>query len=130
GAGKYSVVRIETVANIAIGVSPWGPFAEADASPGAPHVTPFTDANWITINADKPLPADLDASGRVLVIGKDNHRHEVARAAIDKLRDSGADVLVVDMGWPGDDRKYADVATFGASRAMGRTLLAFLNSAD
>jgi beta-N-acetylhexosaminidase len=30
------------------------------------------------------------------------------------------------MGWPSDDRRYADVATFGASLLMGRALLAWL----
>ena len=30
------------------------------------------------------------------------------------------------MGWPSPDRRYADVATFGASALMGRALLAFL----
>ncbi len=35
-------------------------------------------------------------------------------------------MLVVDMGWPSDDRRYADVATFGSSTAMGQALLALL----
>jgi beta-N-acetylhexosaminidase len=30
------------------------------------------------------------------------------------------------MGWPSDDRRYADVATFGASRLMGHALLKWL----
>jgi beta-N-acetylhexosaminidase len=62
----------------------------------------------------------------VLVIGKDNHRHGFARDVIDRLRADGRQVLVVDMGWPSDDRAYADVATFGASRLVGRALLELL----
>ncbi len=62
----------------------------------------------------------------VLVLGRDIHRHPFARAVVDRLRAERAQVLVVDMGWPSGDRGYADVATFGASRLMGRALLAYL----
>jgi beta-N-acetylhexosaminidase len=62
----------------------------------------------------------------VLVVGRDIHRHAFARDAVDRLRTAGVDVLVVDMGWPSDDRRYADVATFGASALMGRALLSWL----
>jgi len=30
------------------------------------------------------------------------------------------------MGWPAADRRYADVATFGASRHVGQALLQWL----
>ena len=43
-------------------------------------------------------------------------------ATVDRLR-ATHDVLVVDLGWPSRDRAYADVATFGASRRVGRALL-------
>ncbi|HEX3197532.1 MAG TPA: hypothetical protein VHR39_08240, partial [Propionibacteriaceae bacterium] len=62
----------------------------------------------------------------VLVIGRDIHRHLFAREAVDRLRAQHADVLVVDMGWPSADRRYAHVATFGASRLMGDVLLKWL----
>jgi beta-N-acetylhexosaminidase len=42
------------------------------------------------------------------------------------MRSAHVDVLVVDMGWPSEDRRYADVATFGGSLAMGRALLTWL----
>ena len=48
-------------------------------------------------------------------------------AAIDRLRAERDSVLVVDMGWPSDDRAYADVATFGASRLVGRALIELLD---
>ncbi|HEY8282270.1 MAG TPA: hypothetical protein VIG28_07280, partial [Leifsonia sp.] len=67
-----------------------------------------------------------DPGSPVLVIGKDNHRYPFARAVIDALRSAGADILVVDMGWVGADRRYADIATFGASRLVGRALLELL----
>jgi len=66
----------------------------------------------------------------VLVIGRDIHQHSFAREAVDQLRSQGVDVLVVDMGWPSDDRRYADVATFGGSGLMGRALLTWLAIAD
>jgi beta-N-acetylhexosaminidase len=66
----------------------------------------------------------------ILVIGRDIHRHSFAREAVDRLRSEDADVLIVDMGWPSDDRQYADVATFGASLLMGRALLDWLARGD
>jgi beta-N-acetylhexosaminidase len=34
------------------------------------------------------------------------------------------------MGWPSDDRRYADVATFGASRYVGQALTAWLKKEE
>jgi beta-N-acetylhexosaminidase len=62
----------------------------------------------------------------VLVVGRDIHRYPFARQAVDRLRTQNVDLLVVDMGWPSEDRRYADVATFGASLLMGRALLNWL----
>jgi beta-N-acetylhexosaminidase len=50
------------------------------------------------------------------------------RSAIDAARRQERDVVVVDMGWPAPDRKYADVATFGASRFVGQALLQWINT--
>jgi beta-N-acetylhexosaminidase len=61
-----------------------------------------------------------------VVVGRDIHRHPDARSAVDRIRAGHRDVVVVDMGWPADDRSYADIATFGASRLAGRALAAFL----
>ncbi|HEX3679270.1 MAG TPA: hypothetical protein VHU90_06085, partial [Galbitalea sp.] len=62
----------------------------------------------------------------VVVVGRDIHRHSDARAAVDRIRAEHPAVVVVDMGWPADDRTYADIATFGASRLAGRALAALL----
>jgi beta-N-acetylhexosaminidase len=123
--GRYSVVRIDTVANIAIGEAPWGPFAEAAAGPDG--ASAFA-ANPLVVFTEGDHPElVLAAQSPVLVVGKDNHRHAFARAAIDRLRAERDSVLVVDMGWPGDDRQYADIATFGASRLVGRALIELLD---
>jgi beta-N-acetylhexosaminidase len=70
--------------------------------------------------------AAVPAERGVVVIGKAVHRHPFARATVDALR-SARTTLVVDLGWPSDDRAYADIATFGASRLIGRALMSLLN---
>ncbi|MEL4320663.1 beta-N-acetylhexosaminidase [Leifsonia sp. YIM 134122] len=121
GIEPSAVVRIDTVANIAVGVAPWGPFAEL-----ARHPFP-ADSAWSTPHPLAEGSAALpDFSGPVIVVGKDIHRYAFAREAIDELRANGGAVLVVDLGWPSDDRAYADIATFGASRLLGRSVLALL----
>jgi beta-N-acetylhexosaminidase len=126
GGGRYSVVRIDTVANIAVGTAPWGPFSEVEADPGTPWAAAFTANPAVVFTENDHPDLVLAAQSPVLVIGKDNHRHAFARAAIDRLRAERERVLVVDMGWPSDDRAYADIATFGASRLVGRALLELL----
>ena len=126
GHSSYSVVRLETVANIAVGVAPWGPFAELGAHPDSALATAWGDKPVVTCTAESGRELVLAALAPVLVIGKDNHRHAFAIDIIDTLRAEGREVLVVDMGWPSDDREYADIATFGASRLVGRALLTLL----
>lgn len=79
--------------------------------------------------AETSLPVPVEP-GPVLVVGRDIHRHAFARAAVDRLREERAEVLVVDMGWPSVDRRYADVATYGSSRLLGEALLAYLERRD
>jgi beta-N-acetylhexosaminidase len=96
------IVQIETAANMAVGRIPWGLAAAGVAVE--------------TLLSGDPVPA-----GPLVLIGKDNHRHPWVCELIDKARAAGP-TLVVDMGWPSPDRAYADVATFGASRAVGIAL--------
>jgi len=117
-----TVVRVDTVANIAIGVAPWGPFAAAAS--GEP--TWLDDAILVALAAGTPLADPATLPGPVLVVGKDLHRHPFAVAAIDAVRAVRDDVVTVDMGWPSDDRAVADIATFGASRLVGEALVAFV----
>jgi beta-N-acetylhexosaminidase len=125
-AGRFAVVRIDSVANIAVGQAAWGPFAQVLAHPDSPEAAAFAARPLAVVTEAGSAGALPDAPGPVVVIGRDNHRHPFARAAIDRLRAAGGEVLVVDMGWPSDDRAYADVATFGASRLVGRALLRYL----
>ena len=104
-SNERTLVALETTANIAIGVAPWGP--RFDARTGDGQALPQT-------------------SGQLVLVGKNNHSHAWVRDLIDETRRTDPTVLVIDMGWPGDTREYADVATFGASRHAGRALEAWL----
>ncbi|MFC6356960.1 beta-N-acetylhexosaminidase [Luethyella okanaganae] len=117
-----AVIRIETVANLAIGVAPWGPFAETAQDPASVAGTAWEPARIVSLSASDVAPPLL-SSGPVVIVGRNIHRYDFARGAVDRLRAGDAEVLVVDMGWPSDDRAYADIATFGASRLIGRALL-------
>ena len=101
------ILTLETTANIAIGHAPWGPAAAGAAT------TPVFEG-------------DAVPAGPCVLVGKDNHRREWTRAAIDAARAANSAVVVVDMGWPSEDRAYADIATFGASRYAGQALLRLL----
>ncbi|WP_136708554.1 glycoside hydrolase family 3 N-terminal domain-containing protein [Agromyces sp. H66] len=119
-----TVVRVDTVANIAVGSAPWGPFA---ASAAAGVATWLDAARLVTVSAEAPPPDPASLDGAVLVVGKDLHRHPFAVAAVAALRAARDDVVTVDMGWPSDERALADVATFGASRLVGEALIAFVD---
>lgn len=133
----FSVVRIETEANIAVGVAPWGPFAQLIAEPEATDSLAWARHPEFVVSESDAEGGDLEERIAdvlssvpqrvpVVVIGKAMHRYPFARATVDELRARRA-TLVVDMGWPSDDRRYADVATFGASRTVGRALMALLD---
>jgi beta-N-acetylhexosaminidase len=130
-SGRFTVVRLEASPNIAVGATPWGPFGPevtqgVAANHAAAAATTFAAQSvWLVSPEQSALPP-LRPEQPVLVVGRDIHRHPFTRDAVDRLRSARLDVLVVDMGWPSDDRQYADVATFGASLLMGRALLSWL----
>ncbi|MGR2753602.1 glycoside hydrolase family 3 protein [Agromyces arachidis] len=129
--GVGSVVRVDTDANIAVGDVPWGPFALlAAADPDHPVPPWLTDAAIVPLAAATPLGDPARLAGPVLVVGKDLHRHPFAVAAIRALRAARADVVTADLGWPSDDRALADIATFGASRAVAEAFSAVVDRAS
>lgn len=101
---------LETTANVAVGEVPWG--LESVGVAGE------------RLHEGDPLPA---AEGPYLVVGKDNHRRAWTREVIDAARAAHPATVVVDMGWPGTDRAYADIATFGASLSVTEALRALLD---
>lgn len=112
--GAVTWLRLEPAQNIAVGASPWGPFAAGVEA--AATLRPGGDREaW--------LGAAATDEGLTVIVGKDNHRHAFARDAIDAARARGS-VVVVDMGWASPERDYADIATFGASRLVGEALIA------
>jgi beta-N-acetylhexosaminidase len=126
-AGRVgTVIRVDTVANIAVGTVPWGPFAAEPAPIGGSWLSA---AQIAALSPSHPLADPAGLAGPVLVVGKDLHRHGFAVEAIDALRAVRDDVVVCDLGWPSDDRAYADVATFGASRIAGEALVDLITEA-
>jgi beta-N-acetylhexosaminidase len=107
--GTRTLVQLDTAANIAVGPAPWGA-----AAAGAPVVV---------LREGDALPG---GDAQLVVIGRDNHRRAWTREVIDAARARDPRTLVVDMGWPAADRRYADVATFGASRHVGQALIQWI----
>jgi beta-N-acetylhexosaminidase len=105
------VVQLETGANIAVGPAPWGPLAAG--------------AGVIRVRDGDGIP-EVGPGAQLVLVGRDNHRRDWTRAAIEAARSAAPDVLVVDMGWASADRAYADIATFGASAHAGAALLRLL----
>ncbi|BDZ55631.1 hypothetical protein GCM10025870_27040 [Agromyces marinus] len=125
-----TIVRIETVANIAVGPVPWGPCALIEAPESArPAPSWLTGATQVVVDASSPLPDASTLAGPVVLIGKDLHRHDFAVDAIARLRAARADVVTVDMGWPSEDLAVADIATFGASRGVAETFAHLIQDA-
>lgn len=99
------LVALETTANVAVGDVPWG-LASAGLAPERLH------------EGDALPPSDMP----YLIVGKDNHRRAWTRELIDRARAAQPATIVIDMGWPGADRAYADIATFGASASVSAAL--------
>jgi beta-N-acetylhexosaminidase len=116
----WTVVRVDTAANSAIGVVPWGPFSALAAAGVHLLGHEVVEASW------RAEIEDIPAEAYVLVIGKDNERRPEVVALIDTLRDRYPRVVAIDMGWPGGDARYAGVATYGASALVGEALAGVL----
>jgi beta-N-acetylhexosaminidase len=116
----WVVVRVDTVANIAVGVVPWGPFRALHEAGLHLSVHEVTEEDWVGWVEDIPFEAS------VLVIGKDNERRPQVVALVDALRARHDRVVAVDMGWPGDDPAYAGIATYGASALVGEAFAGLL----
>ena len=101
--GDVAIVQVSSASNLAVGQVPWGP-----ASLGAA----------VAEDAAAGMP-------RVAVVGRDLASDHPVWAAADRLRSAGADVLVVECGWPRSGSR-ADLVTWGGSPAVARDLVALL----
>lgn len=122
---RFTIVRLDTDVSPAVGPTVWGPFAAVARDPRSATNAAFAARPQFAVTAERSTPT-LNPDEPVLVVGRDIHRRTFARAAVDRLRQRHTHVLVVDLGWPSDDRRYADVATFGASALIGQALLTYL----
>jgi len=104
--GDVAIVQISSASNLAVGQVPWGPTALGAAV-----------AEDATVGF-----------ARVAVVGRDLASDHPAWAVADRLRSAGADVLVVESGWPRSGSR-ADLVTWGGSPAVARDLVALLTGA-
>lgn len=125
---EWTVVRLDAEPNIAVGLGGWGPFSAGAAVDARAAARRFARWRRVDVDADRPGPLPR-VDGPVVVIGRDIHRHPHGRAVVDGLRAQGGAMVVVEMGWPSADRRYADIATFGGSAAVGAALLGLLTGA-
>jgi beta-N-acetylhexosaminidase len=115
GAGApLQLFQLETAANIAVGDAPWGLAA--------------TGAEFALLREGDRV--EVTPGLRPVFVGRDNHRHAWVRSLVDGVRGRHPSAVVVDVGWPSSDRRYADLATFGASRHTALALLAALHYTD
>lgn len=133
-----SIARVESQANMAVGVAPWGPFAAADHPlPGTEILAQNFEARHhftVGIDAGTNQAATLSegcasgaASEGIIVIGRDLHRLSAAQAGILTLRTSGTPVLIIEMGWPGtrgeESVDFTQLSCYGSSRLIGAAVL-------
>ena len=104
-------IRIEPEPNVAVGVTPLGPFFDGGAVPSL--VVPVDD---------RAAAAEYVAEPGVLtvVVGREFHRDHGALAAATTIVER-SEALIVDLGYAHSE--HVDVATFGASRRVGEALL-------
>jgi len=111
------VVQLEPPATIAVGEVPWGL---------SPHVPGVETVRMLDASRGPAVAEAIVARAGarpVVVVSRDTHRHQWARALVERLSAEHPDVVLVEMGWPAAWRPYgarAYVATYGAARANAR----------
>lgn len=113
----FELHQISSTANQAVGNVPWGP-ASLDRTG-----EPATGVSIVDPGKGLPSPP---AGSRLALVGRNLHLHQQSLQLIAELRRSGADLIVVEMGWPSVDGDPADVCTFGASRLVSAALMGLL----
>ncbi len=110
------IVALQTEANIAVGVAPWGPLAAG------------SDALLVSETDDvEALLLGVPPGTQAIIVGQGIHRHSWTMEFVARWRAERPETVVVDMGWPDAETLAAEICTWGASRAMGHALLATLD---
>ncbi|MDX6325093.1 MAG: beta-N-acetylhexosaminidase [Nocardioidaceae bacterium] len=128
-----TLVRVNTQAGIASGSTPWGPFAALPTWSGSGHfrVVDTWSGEASSLGAGVGAAVGVGVGvGPTVLVGRINHRYAWVQDVVRRVRRDDPDVLVVDMGWPDESRRFADIATFGSSRLIGSALLEILSSSE
>jgi beta-N-acetylhexosaminidase len=111
------VLRLRTGSNIAVGEVPWGLPTDGAVLGGR---------SMVDVRASTPFDDVLRAVGNApaVVLVREPQRHPWTLALLDSLAAAHPEIVVVDMGWPGDAQLLgaAVVSTYGASQASGAAL--------
>lgn len=111
-----TLVQVDSLANPAVGMVPWGPACVRADVPVIGGVAGIEGAAGIGGQS-------LDAGAKVAVVGRGIGTAHPALDVAAALREQGRHVILVDCGWP---RGEADIATRGGSRAVSEALVGLL----
>jgi beta-N-acetylhexosaminidase len=111
------VLRFQTSTNVAVGSVPWGLPADGKMLAGGRQVDVLPTARVGDLLALAP-------AAPMIALVREPHRHPWVPALLASLADARPDLVVVEMGWPGDGLPagVSTVLTYGASLANGRAL--------
>jgi beta-N-acetylhexosaminidase len=111
------VLRFQTSTNVAVGPVPWGLPEEGKVLDGGRQVDVLRTSRVGDLLALAP-------AAPMIALVREPHRHPWVPALLAALSDARPDLVVVEMGWPGDalPAGVATVLTYGASLANGRAL--------
>jgi len=111
------VLRFQTSTNVAVGPAPWGLPAGGKVLAGGRQVDVLPTSRAGDLLALAP-------AAPMIALVREPHRHPWVPALLASLADARPDLVVVEMGWPGDALPVGvpTVLTYGASLANGRAL--------
>jgi beta-N-acetylhexosaminidase len=111
------IIECRPVANLAIGTTRWG------------LVEHLGGTGWfgqqLHPGQQPDYPDLVELAGSLVVIVRDSARDPWQQTVIDHCAEARPDVIVVEMGWPGQRRRTVTnrICTFGASRASSAAAL-------
>jgi beta-N-acetylhexosaminidase len=111
------VLRFQTSTNVAVGPMPWGLPADGQVLSGGRQVDVLPTSRIGDLLALAP-------AAPLVALVREPHRHGWVPALLAALADARPDLVVVEMGWPGDALPpgVTTVLTYGASRASAAAL--------